>query len=382
MSRRVLIVPDKFKGTLTAEAAARLIGEGWGEVFPDDVLDLLPMSDGGDGFGEVLARLVEVQVRTTATVDAAHRPCAATWWRNEEEQTAIVESARVIGLALLPPHQFHPFELDTCGLGKVLQEAAAGHCRQCWVGIGGSATNDGGFGMARAVGWKFTDAVGQRITRWTDLTRLARIERPERQASPVPVVVAVDVQNPFLGPTGASRVYGPQKGLQPDDFPLAEACLERLAERVQLDLGVAADVPGDGAAGGLGFGFRAFFNARLESGFSLFARIARLEERIRSADLVITGEGAIDPSTAMGKGVGEVARLCRAQRVPCLGLAGTVLGGSDGRLESEFTALHGIVPELARAEAACASPETWLPRLARQVAVRQKSAYGRDAGSA
>ena len=199
--------------------------------------------------------------------------------------------------------------------------------------------------------------------------RLTRIEGPTRGSSSLPLRVAVDVQNPLLGSTGASRVYGPQKGLRPSDFPLAEACLQSLVDRVRADLGLdVASESGTGAAGGLGFGLRAFFNAQLESGFSLFAQYARLEERIGSADLVITGEGAIDRSTGMGKGVGEIASLCRRTGVPCIGLAGVCVASEDGTTPGVFTAVHGIAPELTTRESACASPETWLPRLAAKVA--------------
>jgi glycerate 2-kinase len=370
MSRRVLIVPDKFKGTLTAQAAAECIAEGWREACPQDDLQLLPMSDGGDGFGDVLAGLLDVELRTTSTINAAHQPWSAAWWWDSSEQIAIIESARVIGLALLPPRQFHPFELDTCGLGAVLNAAADQQAIQCVVGIGGSATNDGGFGVARAVGWRFLDAAGELITRWTDLIRLMAIEHPKPGWRFPEIRVAVDVQNPLLGPVGASRVYGPQKGLRPEDFELAEACLQRLAERARADLGLdAVSTPGTGAAGGLGFGLNVFFRAQLESGFELFARYARLEDRVRAVDIVITGEGAIDDSTRMGKGVGEVANLCRRNGVPCIGIAGVVAPvGAAALSEDAFTAVHGIVPELASAEEACANPRSWLPRLAARVA--------------
>ena len=370
MSRRVLIVPDKFKGTLTAQAAAECIAEGWHEACPEDELQLLPMSDGGDGFGDVLAGLLDVEPRSTPTVNAARQPWTGAWWWDPKQRTAIIESAGVIGLALLPPRRFHPFDLDTYGLGAMLSAAADQKAAHCVVGIGGSATNDGGFGVARAVGWRFLDAAGEGITRWTDLTRLAAIEPPTRSRRFPEMRVAVDVQNPLLGPAGASRVYGPQKGLRPEDFEVAEECLQRLADRVRLDLGIdAVNTPGTGAAGGLGFGLNVFFHAQLESGFELFAGYARLDERIRAVDLVITGEGAIDESTRMGKGVGEVASLCRKNGIPCIGIAGVVNPargtGPSGDL---FTSVHGIVPELASAEEACANPRTWLPRLAARVA--------------
>lgn len=367
MRLKVLIVPDKFKGTLTAEAAAAAIQQGWLEARPNDTLETLAMSDGGDGFGEVLARLLPVQSRSVRTVDAAHRPCESLWWHSAQLQTALIESARIIGLAMLPPGRYHPFALDTFGLGAVLRAAIEARSQVCLVGIGGSATNDAGFGLACSLGWQFLTAAAEPITRWTDLTKLARIEKPARQAAGLELVVATDVQNPLLGTRGATRVYGPQKGLREADYTQAEACLGRLAAVWAEQCGSdAAEQPGDGAAGGLGFGLRCFLDARLESGFSLFARYARLEERIAAADLVITGEGEVDASTMMGKGVGQVAAACRRQGLPCLALAGTAR--SPELAAGPFTRVDGIAPGLASVDAAKARPAYWLARLARKAA--------------
>src|SRR5690242_1517867 len=306
MPLKVLIVPDKFKGTLTAPAAAELMAKGWKDARGADQVELLPMSDGGDGFGEVLGRLRDAEMKTVDTLDAARRPIRAAWWWDSKTTTAIIESARVIGLALLPPNKFHPFDLDTFGLGAVMDAASSIGARHCLMGIGGSATNDGGFGVARARGWTFLDNRGQPIEQWRRLDLLQRISPPTSRGDLPELLVAVDVQNPLLGAKGASRIYGPQKGLRSEDIEHAENCLCRLAEVVGRDLGSNAAIePGAGAAGGLGFGMRCFFGARLESGFDIFARCARLRERIRAAQLVITGEGAIDASTLMGKGVGE-----------------------------------------------------------------------------
>jgi glycerate kinase len=374
MARRVLIVPDKFKGTLTAQAAAQAIAAGWRAARPEDELELLPMSDGGDGFGEVLASALQLVPQTCETLDAAHRPRRATWWLAPKGRTAIIESAQVIGLAVLPPKQFHPFELDTRGLGAVLRKAVESGASQCLIGIGGSATNDGGFGMALALGWEFSDAKGAMITRWTELSRLAHIRRPATKLDLGEPIVAVDVQNPLLGPAGASRVYGPQKGLRAEDFALTEECLGQMAVVATRDLGLdCANEPGAGAAGGLGFGLRCFLEARLEPGFALFARHTRLEERVRESELVITGEGAIDRSTLMGKGVGELARMCGTCRVPCLGLSGAALPPEVQQSQCEpFSAIFTIVPELASAQDSQAQPRLWLERLAEKVARQWK----------
>ena len=369
MPPRVLIIPDKFKGTLTAPAAAQAIARGWRKARPHDFLDLLPMSDGGDGFGDVTSALLRAGSRRVRTVDAAHRPCVARWSWEPRTSTAIIESAAVIGLAMLPPNRFHPFQLDTLGLGAAVRAAANQGATRCLMGIGGSATNDGGFGLARALGWQFLDRNGHLIERWTGLHRLDRIRPPRRRRWFARCLVATDVRNPLLGPVGATRVYGPQKGLRRRDFALAERCLGRLARVVQRQF--ARDLarePGAGAAGGLGFGLLAFLGAKLQPGFDLFARHAALEHRLRAADLLITGEGAIDRSTLMGKGVGQIARRCRELKIPCIGLAG-IVSANKGTAKS-FAQTHALT-ELTTVRQAKAQPARWLERLAWQVARRQ-----------
>jgi len=336
------------------------------------------MSDGGDGFGEVMNHLLHAKIQKIKTVDAAHRPCEALWWWEAKTKTAIIESANIIGLAKLPPAKYHPFELDTFGLGAVMHAAASKGAKRCIIGIGGSATNDGGFGLARALGWKFWDRDDAPIERWTELHRLARISRPKRSHWFANLIVAVDVQNPLLGIRGATRVYGPQKGLRPSEFREAEGNLRRLAEVVggfvvppsggsdRLKLELQA-VPGAGAAGGLGFGLMTFLGARAEPGFELIARFAKLSARLRAADLVITGEGRIDDSTFMGKGVGEIARRCRKEKIPCIALAGALSASAAAK---RFFSKAYSLTELTTVAKAKSNPAAWLKRLAERTARR------------
>jgi glycerate kinase len=366
MSLRVLVLPDKYKGTLTARAAAKAIAVGWHSARPRDQLELLPMSDGGDGFGEVMSALLGAKPQTVRTADAAHRPLKATWWWEPCSRTAIVESAKIVGLALLPQGKFHPFELDTFGLGAVLQAAADKGARRCIVGIGGSATNDGGLGLARALGWQFLDREGKAIERWTELTRLTTVRPRKRKRVFSTLIVAVDVQNKLLGARGCSRIYGPQKGLRPEDMAPSERALRRLAKVMKQDTrNDFAAKPGAGAAGGLGFGLAAFLGARFQPGFDLFAREAKLAQRLRRADLVITGEGALDQSTLMGKGVGEVARRARKLAVPCIGLGGVV--NDAAKVKRLFTEARGMTPAMTSVKQATKKPALWLERLAKIV---------------
>lgn len=367
MPLRILIAPDKFKGTLTAREAADAIAKGWQKARPDDKLDLLPISDGGDGFGTTMSELLGAHQQTITTVDAAHRSCRATWWWDPQTRTSVVESALVVGLAMLPGGLFHPYQLDTFGLGKVVKAAARRDAQQILIGIGGSATNDGGFGLARALGWTFWDDQARPIKLWTDLEQLTEIRAPRTLNFPR-IQVAVDVQNRLLGKLGASRVYGPQKGLRDEDFDQAERCLRRLAavikKTTRLDV---ASRPGAGAAGGLGFGLAVFARARLVPGFQLFADGAGLWRRLRAADLVITGEGAIDDSTVMGKGVGEVALACRKHKIPCVGLAGRAT--RTPKVKKLFQVVEGLTDFLPSA-VAMRQPQNNLARLAERVAAK------------
>jgi glycerate kinase len=362
MTMRVLVIPDKFKGTLTSQQAGAAIAAGWRKFRPADMVETIPMSDGGDGFGQVLSELRGAVAMPVATVDAAHRPRQAVWWHDREGGTAIIESALVVGLALLPPGEFHPFALDTRGLAEVFHAAQRAGARRCVVGVGGSATNDGGMGLARGMGWRFARADGSEITAAGQLEGLAEILPPPAGDNFDELLVAVDVKNPLLGPNGCSRIFGPQKGLRLDDMERAEAGLRRLAdELVRVTGRDCRDAMGAGAAGGLGFGLQAFFGAKPVDGFQLISEATRLTERLARADLVITGEGALDASSVMGKATGSVAEMCRQRGMPCLAFAGVVLNRDKlSGLFREARALVEIAPEIeAKREAG-----RWLEKLA------------------
>lgn len=370
MALRVLICPDKFKGTLSARAAAGAIANGWWSTRPQDEVECIPMSDGGDGFGEILSELMGAEERLVSTVDAANRPREARWWWQAETRTAVIESAEIIGLALLPAGKFHPFNLDSRGLAPVLRAAWAAGAAHVIVGIGGSATNDGGFGMARDLGWIFLGQDRQPIERWIRLDQLAGWQAAGDLPASVGLTVAVDVENPLLGLQGCTRIYGPQKGIRREQVPVAEECLEKLARLAREELGTDfAHEPGAGAGGGLGFGFRVFTGARMESGFALFSRHSGFVRKIEEADLVLTGEGMMDRQTWMGKGTGQVARMCREQGKRCVGLGGSIEGATlEVGGERLFHSLHGIAPDLTNSGQAKAEAAKWLEILARKVA--------------
>ena len=365
MPLSILIAPDKFKGTLTAAQAAMAVARGWKAARPEDTLTQLPITDGGDGFGRLMAEALGADLVTVETQDAAHAPTTAPCWMVHDSGTAIIESANVIGLAMLPAEKRRPLKLDSQGLGIVLRDERLACCRQRIIGIGGSASNDGGFGMAQELGWRFENARGKPIRAWVDLVNLQNIHSPKSKFFGK-AIVAVDVQNTLLGPNGCTRVYGPQKGLREEDIPRAEAALGLLGEVWEAQTGEdAASLPGAGAAGGLGFGLHCFAGAKIRSGFEIFAEASGLDALLREADVVVTGEGAMDRQTLMGKGVGALAQRARVNGCRCVGLAGLVENRpalaevlDDCRALTDLTTATGAEADAAR----------WLEQLAREVA--------------
>ena len=377
MQQRVLVIPDKFKGTLTSQQAAAAIAAGWKKGRPRDKVETAPMSDGGDGFGRVLSDLLRAKPMMVMTLDAAHRPCRATWWYQPLTRTAIIESANIVGLAMLPPGRYHPFELDTFGLASIFKRALDAGAKRCYIGIGGSATNDGGFGLARGLGWKFLNDRREEITSPFHLHLLRSIEKPVGYATRCRLIVAVDVTNPLLGPLGCSRVFGPQKGLRAPDMRHAETCLRRLAEITSRVVGKDfRDDIGAGAAGGLGFGLMAFLGAKSVGGFQLFSRAAKLSARLKRADLVITGEGALDASSVMGKAAGSLAAMCRRRKIPCLALAGKIK--EKEKVAGYFRFVGALVDMTSEAEAR-KNPARWLEKLAEKTARQSDAAGGETA---
>lgn len=320
------------------------------------------MSDGGEGFGRIVGALMGAGTRRASTRDAAGRPVRARWWWEPRSRTAVVESAEVVGLARLPAGRFHPFDLDTAGLAGVLAAVARMAPRRTLVGVGGSATNDGGFGLARALGWRFLSRTGSGIRQWTELGDCSHVEPPGRRPGLGRLSVAVDVRNPLLGARGCTRVFGPQKGIRPEDFAGAETALGQLSRVMgERDGRTLAAVPGAGAAGGLGFGLMAFLGAEPREGFALFSHAAGLPERIRQAELVITGEGRLDDQSLMGKGIGELARLSGEAGVPVVAICGSTGHGGGGR--GIFTRTYALSAVTSR-ENALARPRYWLARTA------------------
>ena len=334
---RILIAPDKFKGSLSAPAAAAAIARGLHTVWPDAKLDLAPIADGGEGFAESLAVALGAEWVKVATEDAIGRPIEARYAWLPGERLAILEMSEASGLHRITPDDRDPLRADTFGTGALIAHAAARGARRILVGLGGSATTDGGAGMARALGFRFLDQDGREfpVTPAT-MASLARIERPQSLRLPE-ILAACDVQNPLLGERGAARVYGPQKGADTRTVELLETSLSRVADVCAASLGCEhRHVPGAGAAGGLGFGLLTFCDATIRPGFDMIAETLHLEARIAAADLVITGEGRIDDQTLDGKGPAGVAAMSRkaGKRVIAFGGSITAAAESAGIFDS------------------------------------------------
>jgi glycerate kinase len=350
MSRRFLIAPDKFKGSLSAAQAAAAIAEGIRRALPDAELDLCPIADGGEGFMEAMAAALGGRWVDCPAVDALGRPIDSRYLLAETAagRVAVLEMAETAGLWRLGDNERDPRATGTRGTGMQIAHAAGGPpLARIVLGLGGSATNDGGAGMAAALGVAFLDAEGGLLDPVPrNLPRLARVDAARRIALPE-IVAACDVENPLLGARGATAVFSGQKGATAEDRIFLEAALARL---VQVAGGEAfAAEAGAGAAGGLGFGLRHFAGARLVPGFELLAGLLDLEGRIRRADHVVTGEGSLDAQSLAGKGPVALARLAGSLGVPASAFCGRVdpALGDTGLFRSVHALADLGLPEVA-----------------------------------
>lgn len=334
---RILVAPQEFKGTLTASQAARAIEAGIRRALPEARFDLCPIADGGPGTVDALVDALGGERRIARVHDPLGRPVDALWGLLENGAAAVIEMAAASGLSLLRPEELDPRRTTTFGTGELVRAALDAGCTKVIVGVGGSATNDGGAGAASALGVRFLDERGNPLPPGgAGLARLARIDVSGRdpRLDKVDLLVAADVTNPLYGPEGASAVYGPQKGADAATVAELDAALEHLAQVVQSQLGIdLALKPGAGAAGGLAYGLCVFCGGRIAPGFDLIAKAVGLSTRIARADLVVTGEGRLDSQTIHGKGPGELARRAKQRGVRVVIFAGVVDPSFDTETE-------------------------------------------------
>ena len=360
---RVVIAPQSFKGSADAVAVAAAIARGVRAVWQNAVTIETPLADGGEGTVRALVTATHGEMRTTRVHDPLMRKIDAQWGMLGDRTTAVVEMAAANGLPLLTERERDPRITSTRGTGELILAAAASGAHRLIIGIGGSATNDGGAGMARAFGYRFFDRRGAELPEGgAALADLARIDGQTDPRLVRPSIdVACDVRNPLLGPEGASAVFGPQKGATPAMVRELDAALATYADVVERFVGRnVRDVPGAGAAGGLGAGLVAFLDARLVSGAQLVLDAVGFERQLAGAALVITGEGRIDGQSVYGKLTNAVTKSARAKGVPVVAVAGMVGAGHEAMREAGIEAVETLAASDAERAAAMRDP---LPRI-------------------
>ncbi len=345
--RKIVIAPQGFKGSLTALEIAQAFEVGVKRAAPSVKTVLVPVADGGDGTLQALVDSSAGRIIETTVTGPIGNPVVAHWGAMGDHVTAVIEMARASGLALIGRDQRDPLNATTRGTGELIKAALdAGHTRFI-VGIGGSATNDGGAGMAQALGARLLDAHGRDLppggAALVDLRRID-ISGMDRRVAGAKFTVACDVNNPLCGSSGASAIFGPQKGATPEMVKQLDSSLSHFADLILRDLGVdVRDRPGAGAAGGLGAGLMAFVNADLRPGIDIMLDAVQLEPKLAHADLVITGEGQIDKSTVFNKAPIGVARLAKKYNIPVVAIAGSLGEGYEQVLPLGIDAVFSFV---------------------------------------
>lgn len=347
--RRVLIAPDSFKGSLTADQAAAAMKEGVRAVLPDAGISLCPVSDGGEGMVEILSAVLDAEIRLSEVCGPLPgQRVEARWAYSSSRKLAVIEMAEAAGLALVPAALRDPKRTTTYGVGQLIRAALDAGAIEILLGIGGSATNDGGSGMAFALGAGFLDDAGHPLPEGGGgLAALARIDLKDfdPRVARTKFVVACDVTNPLTGPDGAAAIYAPQKGASQDDVVTLDAGLERLAGVLERSVGVdIRNVPGSGAAGGLGGGLVGFCGATLRPGVEIVLDLIGFDKAIGGADLLLTGEGRLDAQLRFGKALAGVLRRAKRAGVPVLAVVGSIEGDMNTFVgKGGFSAIASLV---------------------------------------
>jgi glycerate kinase len=365
---KLLIAPDKFKGSLSAAAVSKALSIGWKSVLPETEVSFAPMADGGEGFTEALASALTGEWISLDSVDALGRPISCRFFWVPTTRTAVLAMSEASGIERLLPEERDPYRANTEGTGILLRHAIGLGAKRVLLGLGGSATTDGGIGMAAALGYRFLCAQTHQPLEPipVNLSKIGRIDCSHVGILPE-IVAACDVQNPLLGPRGTSSIFAPQKGADPVAVAFLENGLQHLSEVVSRELDRDfKDTPGAGAAGGIGYGLLSFCLATMEPGFDLVARAVGLEERIAQTDLVLTGEGRVDSQTLEGKGPAGIAALARAAGKPVIAFAGSIEESPE--IHAQFDALFPIIDKAVSLEDAMRDASPFLQRAAARAA--------------
>lgn len=371
---KIVIAPDSFKGSLTAKQAAEAIHTGLKRVFPDADYEIVPMADGGEGTVQSLVDATQGSFRQARVLNPLGETVSAEYGLLGDQQTAVIEMAAASGIQFVNDETKNPLVTTTYGTGQLMLDAMHHGAREIIIGIGGSATTDGGQGMAEALGVKFLDATGNPISRGGGgLADLATIDVSgvDPLVAQTKVRIASDVTNPLVGSTGSAAVFGPQKGATPEMVKVLDANLTHYAAVIKTTLGKdLADFPGAGAAGGLGAGLLAFTDANMEKGVEIVVRETHLKERAINADYAFTGEGAIDFQTQYGKTPMGTAQAVKAAspHAKVIGVAGNVGAGIDQLYDLGIDAIFGILPGIVDLPTAIATGQENLARTAENIA--------------
>jgi glycerate kinase len=345
---KVVIAPQGFKGNLTALQVSQAIDRGIRRVLPDVVTSLVPMADGGEGTTQALIDALGGEMIPVEVTDPMGGRVLAHWGFLSDGVTAVIEMAVASGLSLVPPGKRDPLSATTYGTGELIRHALEKGCRKFIIGIGGSATNDGGAGMAQALGARLLDAKGEAIAfGGAALSSLEHIDVAtlDSRLADCDILLACDVDNPLCGPNGASCVYGPQKGATSEMVAQLDRALAHYADVIERDLGIdIRDIPGAGAAGGLGAGLMVFLKARLEPGVEVIIQATGLIAHLKGAELVFTGEGRIDGQTACGKTPVGVARRAKELGLPVIAIAGEIGDGYQAVFGEGIDSVFSIAP--------------------------------------
>ncbi|MGJ7550839.1 glycerate kinase [Pseudomonas alloputida] len=356
---KIVIAPDSFKDSLDAAGVARAIALGLGDALPAAELVECPMADGGEGTMEAIVAASHGELRKLTVRGPLGQRVEAGWGWLAESRTAVIEMAQASGIQLVPSGQRDACRSSTWGTGELIAAALAAGAQRIVLAIGGSATNDGGSGMLRALGLRLLDADGQALEEGgLALGRLARIDASDLdpRLAEVKVDVAADVDNPLCGANGASAIFGPQKGANPEQVQALDQALGHFADHCAQLLGEdVRDFPGCGAAGGMGFAAKAFMGARFRPGVEVVAELAGLDALVQGADLVITGEGRFDAQTLRGKTPMGVARVAKRHGVPVVVLAGTLGEGYQQLYAHGIDAAFALANGPMTLEQACAN---------------------------
>ncbi|MCR4438566.1 MAG: glycerate kinase [bacterium] len=370
---KIVVAPDSFKGSLSALQICEAMERGIKRVLPEAEVVKIPMADGGEGTVQALVSSTGGHIEKITVVGPLGEPVEAEYGILGDGQTAVIEMAAASGLPMVPVAKRNPVLTTTFGTGQLMRAALARGCRQLIVGIGGSATTDCGTGMAQALGVRFYSSDGSEITDYMCgglMAEVARIDLAGRLPAllQATVTVACDVDNPLLGPRGAVMTYSRQKGATDEQLALLEANMTHLIGVVEKTIGRSVrDVPGAGAAGGLGAGLIAFANATLRPGVSLVLQASRFAERIRGASFILTGEGKVDFQTAYGKTISGVAAEAQKQGIPVIVLAGTVEEEAENLYERGVVSLFSTCPGPMSIEEAMAQAATHVEKGAERI---------------